>query len=129
MAAHAEALPTTPRESKLSPTLTKKMLLLFIVGDILGGGIYARTGEVAGEVGGAIWTGFARAGVIAAFTAASYAELVSKYPQAAGAALYVHKAFKAPLLTFIVAFAVMCSGVSRSEERRVGKECRSRWSP
>jgi amino acid transporter len=112
MAAHAEVLPTTPRESKLSPTLTKKMLLLFIVGDILGGGIYARTGEVAGEVGGAIWTGFALAGVIAAFTAASYAELVSKYPQAAGAALYVHKAFKAPLLTFIVAFAVMCSGVS-----------------
>ena len=112
MAAHAEALPTTPRESQLSPTLTKKMLLLFIVGDILGGGIYARTGEVAGEVGGALWTGFALAGVIAAFTAASYAELVAKYPQAAGAALYVHKAFKRPLLTFIVAFAVMCSGVS-----------------
>jgi amino acid transporter len=112
MAAHAEALPSTPGESQLSPTLTKKMLLLFIVGDILGGGIYARTGEVAGEVGGALWTGFALAGVIAAFTAASYAELVAKYPQAAGAALYVHKAFKRPLLTFIVAFAVMCSGVS-----------------
>ena len=49
--------------------------------------------------------------MIAAFTAASYAELVSKYPQAAGAALYIHKAFKAPLLTFVVAFAVMCSGL------------------
>jgi APA family basic amino acid/polyamine antiporter len=116
MAAHAESLPAAAgageRESKLSPTLTKKMLLLFIVGDILGGGIYARTGEVAGEVGGAIWAGFALAGIVAAFTAASYAELVSKYPQAAGAALYIHKAFKAPLLTFVVAFAVMCSGVS-----------------
>jgi APA family basic amino acid/polyamine antiporter len=92
--------------------ITKRMLLLFIVGDILGGGIYARTGEVAGEIGGAIWAGFALAAVVAAFTAASYAELVSKYPHAAGAALYVHKAFKAPLLTFVVAFAVMCSGVS-----------------
>jgi amino acid transporter len=112
MAAHAEPRPNTSGESRLTPTLTRKMLLLFIVGDILGGGIYARTGEVAGEVGGAIWTGFALAGVIAAFTAASYAELVSKFPQAAGAALYVHKAFKAPLLTFVVAFAVMCSGVS-----------------
>ncbi|WP_037499098.1 APC family permease [Solirubrobacter soli] len=100
------------RESQLTPTLTRRMLLLFIVGDILGGGIYARTGEVAGEIGGAIWTGFALAAVIAAFTAASYAELVAKFPQAAGAALYVHKAFKAPLLTFVVAFAVMCSGVS-----------------
>ena len=93
------------------------MLLLFIVGDILGGGIYARTGEVAGEIGGAIWTGFALAGVIAAFTAASYAELVSKYPQAAGAALYIHKAFKAPLLTFVVAFAVMCSAASARPPR------------
>ena len=108
----APRTPPTERESGLTPTLTRKMLLLFIVGDILGGGIYARTGEVAGEVGGAIWAGFALAGVIAAFTAASYAELVSKFPQAAGAALYVHKAFKAPLLTFVVAFAVMCSGVS-----------------
>ena len=32
--------------------------------------------------------------MIAAFTAGSYAELVSKYPQAGGAALYVHRAFK-----------------------------------
>src|SRR3954453_6297512 len=113
MAAHAELIEGGERkESQLSASITKKTLLLFIVGDILGGGIYARTGEVAGEIGGAIWTGFALAAVIAAFTAASYAELVSKFPQAAGAALYVHKAFKAPLLTFIVAFAVMCSGVS-----------------
>ncbi len=112
MAAHAEPLAAGQRESQLSPGITKKMLLLFIVGDILGGGIYARTGEVAGEIGGAIWTGFALAAVIAAFTAASYAELVSKYPQAAGAALYIHRAFKAPLLTFVVAFAVMCSGLA-----------------
>src|SRR4051794_27757551 len=116
MAAHAESRPTSgradERESRLTPTLTRKMLLLFIVGDILGGGIYARTGEVAGEIGGAIWTGFALAAVVAVFTAASYAELVSRYPQAAGAALYIHKAFKAPLLTFVVAFAVMCSGLA-----------------
>src|SRR3954466_15835231 len=113
MAAHAEPISRAERgESQLSASITKKTLLLFIVGDIRGGGIYARTGEVAGEIGGAIWTGFALAAVIAAFTAASYAELVSRYPQAAGAALYIHKAFKAPLLTFVVAFAVMCSGLA-----------------
>ena len=113
MAAHAESIGTpAEKDTQLSPTLTRKMLLLFIVGDILGGGIYARTGEVAGEIGGAIWTGFALAAVIAVFTAASYAELVAKFPQAAGAALYIHKAFKRPLLTFVVAFAVMCSGVA-----------------
>jgi basic amino acid/polyamine antiporter, APA family len=96
----------------LKPAITRTMLLFFIIGDILGGGIYALVGEVGGEVGGAIWTAFAAAGIVAAFTAASYAELVSKYPQAAGAALYVHRAFKLPLFTFLIAFAVMCSGLA-----------------
>ncbi|KPC59944.1 amino acid permease, partial [Streptomyces sp. NRRL WC-3753] len=45
-------------------------------------------------------------------TAASYVELVGKYPKAAGAALYTQKAFKVPFLTFIIAFMVMCSGLS-----------------
>src|SRR3954464_3746023 len=112
MATHAEPINAPREESQLSASITKKTLLLFIVGDILGGGIYARTGEGAGEIGGAIWTGVAPAAAIAAVQAASCAALVSRYPQAAGAALYIHKAFKAPLLTFIVAFAVMCSGVS-----------------
>jgi basic amino acid/polyamine antiporter, APA family len=99
-------------QSQLRPAITRRMLLFFIIGDILGGGIYALTGEVGAEIGGAIWVAFAVAGVVAAFTAASYAELVSKYPQAAGAALYVHKAFRLPLFTFVVAFAVMCSGLA-----------------
>jgi basic amino acid/polyamine antiporter, APA family len=37
---------------------------------------------------------------------------VTKYPQAAGAALYTHKAFGIHFVTFIVAFAVMCSGIT-----------------
>jgi amino acid transporter len=46
------------------------------------------------------------------FTAFAYAELVSKYPRAAGAALYTHRAFRVPFFTFIVAFAVMSSGIA-----------------
>ena len=45
-------------------------------------------------------------------TAFSYLELVTKYPRAAGAALYTHKAFGIHFVTFIVAFAVMCSGIT-----------------
>jgi amino acid transporter len=45
-------------------------------------------------------------------TAFSYLELVTKYPKAAGAALYTHKAFGIHFVTFIVAFAVMCSGIT-----------------
>ena len=45
-------------------------------------------------------------------TAFSYLELVTKYPKAAGAALYTHKAFGIHFITFIVAFTVMCSGIT-----------------
>ena len=37
---------------------------------------------------------------------------MTKYPRAAGAALYVNKAFGVPFVTFMVAFAVMCSGLA-----------------
>ena len=49
---------------------------------------------------------------MAAFTAGSYAELVSKYPHAGGAALYANRAFKNRFLSFIVAFAVVASGIT-----------------
>lgn len=88
------------------------MLLLFVVGDVLGAGIYALVGEVGARVGGAIWTAFLAALILAVFTAFAYAELVTKYPRAAGAALYVNKAWRKPLVTFLVAFAVMCSGLT-----------------
>ncbi|ARP85450.1 APC family permease [Bordetella genomosp. 9] len=96
----------------LARVMGPKLLLLFIVGDILGTGVYALTGQVAKEVGGAAWLPFLVAFVVALLTALSYLELVTKYPQAAGAALYVHKAFGVHFLTFIVAFTVMCSGLT-----------------
>jgi basic amino acid/polyamine antiporter, APA family len=37
---------------------------------------------------------------------------VGKYPRAAGAALYTHRAFRIRFLTFLVAFTVMCSGIT-----------------
>jgi amino acid transporter len=73
--------------SALRRAIGPKLLTVFIIGDILGAGIYALVGEVGAEVGGAIWTAFMAAFVLALFTAFAYAELVSKYPRAAGAAL------------------------------------------
>jgi amino acid transporter len=102
--------------AKAEPSLARVMgpwlLLLFIVGDILGTGIYALTGQVARQVGGAVWLPFLVAFAVALVTAFSYLELVTKYPRAAGAALYTHKAFGIHFFTFIVAFAVMCSGIT-----------------
>ena len=96
----------------LKRVLGPKLLLLFIVGDILGAGIYAVTGEMALEVGGIVWVPFLVAFGVATLTAFSYLELVTKYPQAAGAALYTHKAFGIHFVTFLVAFAVICSGIT-----------------
>jgi APA family basic amino acid/polyamine antiporter len=88
------------------------LLLFFILGDIVGAGIYALVGEVGALVGGAIWTAFLCAFVLAIFTAASYAELVTKYPRAGGSATYVNNAFRNPFISFMVAFAVMASGIT-----------------
>ncbi|SPF03922.1 putative fructoselysine transporter [Streptomyces sp. MA5143a] len=104
--------PAPAEEPGLKRVLGPKLLILFVIGDILGTGIYATTGKVAGKVGGALWLPFVIGFVVAILTAASYVELVGKYPKAAGAALYTQKAFKLPFLTFIVAFMVMCSGLS-----------------
>ena len=105
-----------PASEASEPSLCRVMgpwlLLLFIVGDILGTGIYALTGQVAKQVGGVVWLPFLVAFVVAVITAFSYLELVTKYPKAAGAALYTHKAFGIHFVTFIVAFAVMCSGIT-----------------
>ncbi len=103
---------TATAAPKLQPTITARMLTVFVIGDVLGAGIYALVGEVGGEVGGAIWAAFLLAGVLALFTAASYSELVTKYPRAAGAALYVNRAWGSEFFTFVVAFAVMASGVT-----------------
>lgn len=101
-----------PEQPELKRALGPGLLLLFIVGDILGTGIYALTGQVAAEVGGAAWVPFLLAFAVATVTAFSYLELVTKFPQAAGAALYTHKAFGIHFLTFIVCFIVMTSGIT-----------------
>lgn len=105
-----EPAPSSPVELKrgISPLL----LLLFIVGDMVGGGIYALVGKVAGVTGGAVWSAFLLALMLALFTAFAYAELVTKYPRAGGAAHYVHRAFRSPFFSFMVTFAVLMSGIT-----------------
>ncbi|OZE12889.1 amino acid permease [Rhodococcus sp. 05-2255-3B1] len=88
------------------------MLFVFILGDVLGAGIYALVGEIAGEVGGAIWLPMLVALLMALLTAASYAELVTKYPRAGGAAVFAQRAYKKPLVSFLVGFSMLAAGVT-----------------
>ena len=102
----------TRDQPELKRTLGPRLLFFFVLGDILGTGIYALTGQVSAKVGGALWLPFLLAFAVAFVTAFSYLELVGKYPQAAGAALYAHKAFGIQFLTFMITFTVMSSGIT-----------------
>jgi amino acid transporter len=81
------------------------------VGDILGAGIYALIGKVAGLVGSACWLAFLFSFFVAVFTAFSYGELGSRFPRSAGASVYSLRAFRNPALSYFVGFLVLMSGV------------------
>ncbi|WLG93816.1 APC family permease [Pseudomonas sp. FP198] len=103
--------PSQPKPS-LRRAVTGPMLFLFILGDVLGAGVYALAGTIAGEVGGAIWVPLLIALFFAMLTAGSYAELVSKYPHAGAASVFAEKAFKSPLISFLVGFCMLAAAVT-----------------
>lgn len=103
---------TTTGESKLRQSITGPLLFVFILGDVLGAGIYALMGVLSQEVGGALWLPLAVALLLALLTAGSYAELVTKYPRAGGAAIFAERAFRNPLVAFLVGFSMLAAGVT-----------------
>jgi len=88
------------------------LLFAFIVGDTLGAGIYTLVGTMSADVGGVIWLPLLIALVVALLTAGTYAELITKYPHAGGAARYVDRAFGVPYLSFLVGFLMMAAGIT-----------------
>jgi len=112
-------LMTTRETDTVTPTtqpavkrdITGKMLYLFILGDVLGAGIYALVGQIAGEVGGVTWAPMLVALALALLTAASYAELVTKYPHAGGSAVFAERAYKAPVVSFLVGYCMLAAGI------------------
>lgn len=87
-------------------------LFAYTLGGMLGAGIYGLVGRAAGQLGSAVWLGFAVAMVAALLTGLSYASLGARYPKAGGAAYVSHRAFHRPLLTWTVGLAVMASGLT-----------------
>jgi amino acid transporter len=69
-------------------------------------------GKLSGEVGGVLWAPLVLALLLALLTAGSYAELVTKYPKAGGAAVFAERAFKQPLVSFLVGFSMLAAGVT-----------------
>lgn len=105
---------TGEKDTKLKRSITTLLLFFFIVGDTLGAGIYTLVGGMASDVGGAIWVPLIIALVLALLTAGTYAELITKYPHAGGAARYAERAFHKPYITFLIGFLMLSSGITTS---------------
>ncbi len=112
--------PVDDEDSGLRRSITGRQLFFYTLGDVLGSGIYVLIGLVAAAVGGAFWLAFALGVTVAAITGSAYAELVTKYPQAAGAALYVKKAFGSRALTFLVTVAFLAASFAATGSLATG---------
>ncbi|HEX6304426.1 MAG TPA: amino acid permease, partial [Anaerolineales bacterium] len=83
----SEARP--PTEVTLSRDLNLFTITMIGVGGMIGAGIFVLTGIAAGVAGPALVLAFLLNGIVTTFTAMSYAELGSAFPEAGGGYLWV----------------------------------------
>lgn len=95
----------------LKQSLSFPVLVLYGLGTMVGGGIYALIGKVAGEAGFFTPLSFLISAFIGLMTALSYAELSSRYPVSAGESRYVYEAFQQSWLSQLVGWAVILTGL------------------
>ncbi|WP_207481947.1 APC family permease [Arenibaculum pallidiluteum] len=99
-------------QPSLQRTIGPVQMAFYGLGSMLGAGVYGLIGKAAGQMGNAVWLAFIASMVAALLTGLSYASIGSRYPRAAGAAYVTQRAYRWPLLTYIVGLAVMCSGLT-----------------
>jgi basic amino acid/polyamine antiporter, APA family len=97
-------------DSSLKRDVTTRALFMFVLGDVLGAGVYVLVGVVAAASGGAVWVPLLVALIMALLTAGSYAELATKYPRAGGSSHYATRAF-GPFVGFLVGFCMLSAGI------------------
>lgn len=99
-----------PAPTPLRRAVTTWGLFLFILGDVLGAGVYVLAGQIAGIAGGAVWVPLVAALLMALLTAGSYAELATRHPRAGGSSHYATLAF-GPFVGFLVGFCMLSAGI------------------
>ncbi|WP_028486337.1 APC family permease [Thiomicrorhabdus chilensis] len=95
----------------LNRTLSLPQMVLYGLGTTIGAGIYALVGELAGVSGYLAPLAFLVAALLAGMTALSFAELSGRFPQAAGAALYVKQGFDSDRLSTLIGLMVVLAGL------------------
>lgn len=98
----------------LKRALTLPTLVFYGLGTILGAGIYVLIGEVAAASALQAPLAFIVAGILAALTAFSYAELSARLPFSAGESAYVGHAFNRRWLSATTGYLVIAIGVTSS---------------
>ncbi|MDZ7850305.1 MAG: amino acid permease [Halodesulfurarchaeum sp.] len=83
-------------ETELSRDMSLFDITFIGVGAMIGAGVFALTGFAAGLAGPALILAFFLNGVVALFTAVSYAELGAAFPEAGGGYLWVKEALADP---------------------------------
>lgn len=111
---------TATHTISLHRRLTLPLLVLYGVGITVGAGIYVLIGAMAAHAGMHAPLAFVVGGLVMGFTAASYAELCTRYPYSAGEAAYVRAAFRSRLLSRITGLATIAIGVVSSAAVSIG---------
>jgi APA family basic amino acid/polyamine antiporter len=101
---------TMPESSGLRRDLSLLQVVLYGLGTTVGAGIYLLIGEVARVSGFAAPTAFLVSSLLAALTALSFGELVSRFPESAGEAAYVREGFGRRDLATAVGLLVATAG-------------------
>lgn len=109
-----------PNNPPLRRVLTLPLVVLYGLGVTVGAGIYVLIGETVAQAGAFAPLSFILAATVVGFTALSYAELSTRFPVSAGAAVYVSAGLKRVWLAQAVGLAVALSGIVSAAAVAIG---------
>ena len=98
--------------NELRRVISLPLITFYGIGSILGAGIYVLISKIAGISGMYMPVSFIIAGIVAGFSAFSYAELSSRYPKSAGEAVYLYEAFSLKSLCTLIGNLVFSTALS-----------------
>ncbi|HSF91399.1 MAG TPA: amino acid permease, partial [Paracoccaceae bacterium] len=95
----------------LRRVITLPLLVLYGLGVTIGAGIYVLIGETAAQAGYYAPMSFVLAAFVMGFSAATFAELSGRFPQAAGEAVFVREGFGWEWLSILTGATIILSAV------------------
>jgi len=105
---------------QLKRNLSLPLVVLYGLGVTVGAGIYVLIGATVGQAGIYAPLAFILAAIVMAFSAASMAELSSRFPVSAGEAAYVREGFQRSWLSLLTGLLVITSGLVSAATVSIG---------